>query len=91
MTENNNNIPCRSALMKTIQIYSFAMKDLQLYLDTHPKCFNALALFKKYKMLWEKAVAQYNECYGPLTPEQSECTTEWNWTKSPWPWERSDC
>ncbi len=85
-----NSNPSRSHLMKCIQMYSFAMKDLQIYLDTHPKCLNALNLYKKYRTLKQEAVKQYNELYGPLTAEQSDSVVEWDWVKSPWPWERSD-
>lgn len=90
MTEKNSNVN-QTTLLRTIQIYSFALKDIQLYLDTHPKCMNALAYFKKYKALKEKAVKQYVEMFGPLNYEQAECTTEWTWIKSPWPWERGGC
>jgi spore coat protein JB len=86
----NNNDNSRSTLLRTIQIYSFALKDIQLYLDTHPKCMRALAYFNKYKTLRQKAVCEFNELYGPLTYEENNSSVEWNWISSPWPWERCD-
>lgn len=80
----------RKALLREIQIYSFALKDIQLYLDTHPKCMRALAYFNKYKKLKENAVCEYNNLYGPLKVEQVNSDTDWTWISGPWPWERSD-
>ena len=42
-------------LMMKIKKYDFALKELNLYLDTHPNCRKALELFKKYKALKEEA------------------------------------
>ena len=50
--QSNNSNNSRQLLMREIQIYSFALKDIQLYLDTHPNCMKALAFFKKYKARW---------------------------------------
>lgn len=76
-------------LMKKIQKYDFTLKELNLYLDTHPNCRRALAMFNKYKKLKKDAEKEFNELYGPLTPIQNNSTTTWHWVSDPWPWERS--
>jgi len=79
----------RQRLLKLIQMYDFAIKDLNLYLDTHPGCAAALQYFHKYKELSAKAYDQYIKLYGPIIPKQVTSTEHWTWINSPWPWERS--
>lgn len=78
----------KARLMKKIKEYDFALKELNLYLDTHPNCRRALTLFKKYKDLRKKAVDEYISQFGPITPEQSSDDQHWSWIDDPWPWER---
>lgn len=75
-------------LMQRIRQYDFALKELNLYLDTHPHCRRALELFAKYRKLREEAVSEYNSRFGPITPEQNTNTQHWSWVDDPWPWER---
>lgn len=79
----------REKLLRRIQQYCFALKELNLYLDTHPNCRRALALFSKYRTMKHKAEEEYVRRYGPLTAEQSDDDEHWAWTDEPWPWERS--
>lgn len=76
-------------LLQKIKQYDFALKELNLFLDTHPNCRRALASFEKYKKLREEAVADYIRNFGPITPDQNTDTQRWSWIDSPWPWERS--
>ena len=43
------NFPSRKELLNHINTVSFAVDDIQLYLDTHPDDEEALAYFHKYK------------------------------------------
>ena len=79
----------RNELLMKIQKYDFALKELNLYLDTHPQCRRALALFNKYKKLKMDAEKEFNERFGPITPIQNNSTENWHWVSDPWPWERS--
>lgn len=58
----------RQLLLTKIQKYDFAIKELNLYLDTHPDCRRALALFNKYNSLLKDAEAEFNRRFGPITP-----------------------
>lgn len=80
----------KNALMKVIKQYDFALYELNLYLDTHPKCMNALAYFKKYQDLRRKAVDEYTQKYGPITADQTNTDEGWKWTNAPWPWQKGD-
>lgn len=79
----------RAMLMMKIKKYSFTLKELNLYLDTHPGCRRALAMFEKFRKLKSAAEKEYNEKYGPIVPEQSNDESHWSWIDDPWPWERS--
>ena len=82
--ENNN----RSAVLNQINALDFAMTDLNLYLDTHPHCTEALNLFKEYRTQRAEKIAEYERCFGPYTVTANETAGDcWNWIDSPWPWE----
>lgn len=78
----------RCALMRKIETVSFAMDDLRLYLDTHPHDRQALALFEEYRVTRQRAIAEYTECYGPVTSyEVLPGKDGWTWNCGPMPWE----
>lgn len=78
-------------LLNQINIVSFAINDLTLYLDTHPKCKEGLSLFKELLAKRMDFLAEYADKYYPLTqmsmitgtPE----TQEYGWSDGPAPWE----
>lgn len=76
-------------LLRAIQMYSFALDEIRIYLDTHPNCKEGLEYFHKYKDMKEAAVKEYNRRFGPLTSEQVNSREKWTWISDPWPWERS--
>ena len=76
-------------LLTAVQMYDFYLYDLQLYLDTHPDCKEALKLFKEYSEKSRKAKELYAEKYGPLTADQCVSADRFSWVSDPWPWERS--
>jgi spore coat protein JB len=79
----------KERLLKTIQAYDFSLYELNLYLDTHPNCQHGLAYFRKYLALKSKALEEYNRRFGSITAEQLEPNaTTWEWSTTPFPWER---
>lgn len=88
----NPNLPVasneRERLLLDVQKYSFAMWDLNLYLNTHPTDRNVMMLFDQYRTLYTKAVNAYEDRFGPLRVENANTNSGyWTWNKSPWPWE----
>ena len=67
-------------MMYNIQMYSFGMNDLVLYLDTNPLDQNAVREFIKLQSDYKRAVRDYENKYGPinLTSDLLE--------RTPWPW-----
>lgn len=78
----------KKMLLSKIKKYDFALKELNLYLDTHPECRRALSMFKKYSELRINAIDEYERRFGLLTPDRSVSVERWTWIDDPWPWER---
>ena len=87
------NKPCRNELLQWIHVVSFAVDDVQLFLDTHPNCQEALDYFHKYNQLRTEALKEYAKYYGPLTIETAaaNCSDRWTWMNEPWPWQEGGC
>ena len=77
----------REDMLMQIQEYSFALTDLNLYLDMYPNDKDALNLFNTYLNDKKSLVNMYEEKYGPLTIDSNDQKNNWNWPTSPWPWE----
>lgn len=90
MTDNR---PCRKDLLQWINIVSFAVNDVSLFLNTHPDDENALAYFHEYNKLRNQALREYAKYYGPLTIDttRESCNDKWNWIHEPWPWQEGGC
>lgn len=81
----------KQKLLQVIDSVSFAINDINLYLDTHPNDEEALAKYEKYKIIRKQAVKEFTENFGPLTADNVTSTGQWAWVKTPWPWEKEDC
>lgn len=81
----NNVAKCR--LLRQIKEAEFVLKELNLFLDTHPNHKEALAKFAKYEQISRKLKYEYEKMYGPLTPSANGNTETWEWIQGPWPWE----
>lgn len=81
-----NNVS-RKRLMREIMEVDFVLKELNLFLDTHPNHKPALEKFQRYEKLAEKLKAEYQKMFGPLTPSANDNLETWEWICGPWPWE----
>ena len=89
MTDNR---PCRKDLLDWINVVSFAVDDVKLFLDTHPCNKAAMEFFDEFKKQRVQALKEYAKYYGPLTLDTaSTCTERWNWINEPWPWQEGGC
>lgn len=76
----------KEKMLYKIMALSFAINDLNLYLDLHPDNKEVFDLFKKYIEEKKSLCKEYVRIYGPL--EIDETTgSKYNWLDSPWPWD----
>lgn len=78
----------KQRLMNAIYQCGFAISDITLFLDTHPKDPDALDYFHHMKHKYNHFVAEYETKFGPLTQTGEQRQNFWQWAMSPWPWER---
>ena len=74
-------------LLREVQQYDFAVKELNLYLDTHPADCKALEAMKCACEKLAAAKAAYNKSVCPLSPCAAAEGDKWTWGTAPWPWE----
>ncbi|MDD3410966.1 MAG: spore coat protein CotJB [Eubacteriales bacterium] len=73
--------------LRRVQQLGFMVDDLQLFLDTHPQCREALCALQRAIALERTARLDYEQSYGPLTLEAMENRCRYDWISGPWPWE----
>ena len=83
----------KQKLRMQIHQYDFALIELNLFLDTHPRDRKALMKFKALKERREMLVKAYEQRFGPyiVTAHNAAGEDHWHWIHSPWPWEESEC
>lgn len=65
----------------------FMIKELQLYLDTHPDDKEAFKALKDAIALEREGHKRYVKLYGPINFTDVEMSDRYNWLQGPWPWE----
>lgn len=76
-----------SQLLNQIYEASFAMDDVNLYLDSHPCDQDALNYFHYVAKLRKDAMSAYEAQCGPLLLDGVTSRDYWNWIDDKWPWE----
>ena len=87
--EQSSTHDTRCEMMKKIDETEFAVIDLNLFLDTHPDCAQALELFAKLAATLKSLKSDYQARYGPLYAYESKNDTPFQWVEPgrKWPWE----
>ena len=78
-------------LFQWINMVSFAVNDIILYLDTHPTDQEAIAYFNHFREARMEALKEYENCYGPLTIDTAKPDCKWLWATQAMPWEGGNC
>ena len=74
-----------------VQKSSFAMKDINLYLDIHPEDTCMINLYNRNLDEYNKALNNYEAQYGPINLDSKNLNTvPWVWDQTKWPWERGN-
>lgn len=75
-------------IMEQLQAVDFALVELTLYLDTHPKDTNAVAQFNDLAKQRKRIKREFESQFGPLQQfGNSYVDCPFNWKKAPWPWQ----
>ena len=77
----------KEMMLRRLSSVHFALVELNLFLDTHPKNQEALKAFKIYKEKFLALLTDYQARFGPITAKDGADNAEWAWIKGPWPWE----
>ena len=77
----------RDKLLLNIQIHCFVLKDLNLYLDTHPTDESMIVEFNKVNNSLKELKQRYENKYGPLCVNGVNSDKNWSWLNNPWPWD----
>ncbi len=77
----------RKQMLEWVQMLSFCVVDMQLYLDTHPEDKEAFEYFQEAVEMYEKAKKKFEESFGPLTATSAAMYDKWTWSDMPLPWE----
>lgn len=74
----------RQNILALIDIYSFLVTDLNLFLDTHPNNERAKMLISTFKTELVKLKDYYNVNFSPITIDS---ISNESYITGPWPWE----
>lgn len=77
------------SLADQIRALTFVKTELELYLDTHPRCRTALDYYRQTIDELKRLTEMHENTTGPLTAQGNVSTEQWNWVDGPWPWHRS--
>lgn len=78
----------KDELLYKLQMYNFALKDINLYLDVHPTDESMVKEFQTVKRKYEETKEKYESTYGPLSACTSDSINDFTWIKNPWPWDK---
>ena len=81
-----NNVS-KKRFMREIMETDFVLKELNLFLNTHPNHKAALEKFHRHEQRAAKLKYEYQKMFGPLTPSVNDNLETWEWICGPWPWE----
>ena len=70
-----------------LQVLSFAIQELALYLDTHRDDQEAMELYQQYQQMHHRCMEEFSERCGPLNHSSPAKGSKYRWLDDPWPWE----
>ena len=78
----------QAELLTYIDALTFALNDLNLYLDLNPNDKQLIEMFRIYSAQNKEYVRTYENKYGPLSVDSDNLNANyWDWIDMPWPWE----
>jgi len=90
MNKVNSSNPYAGTPLGEIMALDFMIKELNLYLDTHPDDKEAFSLLQSVINLSEEGREKYVRLYGPITVKDLKKCGKYTWINGPWPWEYNE-
>jgi spore coat protein JB len=90
MNSVNKTNPYAGTPMGDLMALGFAIKELNLYLDTHPKDSDALEMLQTLNKMMKDGQEKFVQMYGPQTIMDIMSGDTYNWIDNPWPWDYSE-
>lgn len=87
MNKPNSTNPYAGTPLGEVMALDFMVKELNLYLDTHPDDKEAFSLLKSVISLSDEAREKYVSMYGPISVRDLKKCSKYTWLRDPWPWE----
>jgi spore coat protein JB len=87
MNVANKNNPYAGTHLGDLMAVDFALKELNLYLDTHQDDTEAFEMLKSVIALSRQAHEKYVKLHGPIVLSDLESFDSYTWIHGPWPWE----
>ncbi len=84
-TKTNTPMTVENQLIYMIQVYSFAVTELTLFVCTHKDNIEAINMLKKISLEREKIYSYYEMKYRDL--DHSSVNETYNYLEGNWPWE----
>ncbi len=86
----NQDHPYAGTPLGELMALGFVIKELNLYLDTHPKDRDALMMLQSMNKLMAEGTEKYTRMYGPITISNIVSGDEFTWINNPWPWDYNE-
>jgi spore coat protein JB len=86
----NKTNPYAGTPMGELMALGFVIKELNLYLDTHPRDKDALDMLMQLNKLMQEGMDKFVALYGPQTIMDIMSGDRYTWIDSPWPWEYTE-
>ncbi len=83
----NKDHPYAGTPLGELMSLDFVIRELNLYLDTHPDDTDALMMLQSMNKLMAEGSARYEKTYGPITISNLVSGDAYTWLENPWPWD----
>ncbi len=86
----NKGHPYAGTPLGELMALSFVVRELNLYLDTHPNDSDALDMLQTTNKLFREGVERYSQRYGPISINDLTSGNQYTWINNPWPWDYNE-
>ena len=86
----NDTNPYAGTPLGELMALDFMIKELSLYLDTHPDDQEVFEALKSVIQLAQEGEKKYTQLYGPVSVTGVVYSDSYDWTHNPWPWENAE-